>query len=91
MGNISYRMGKEASYEEVNDVFKKDFEALDALERVNQHLSANGMNIKELPVALGPLLEMDSQKEMFTGAYADKANKYISRKYREPFVIRDQV
>lgn len=91
MGNISYRVGKEASYEEVNDVFKKDYEILNALERTNQHLIANGLNLKELPVVLGPWLEMDSNTERFTGEYAEKANKFISREYREPFVIRDQV
>jgi hypothetical protein len=91
MANISYRVGKEASYEEVNDVFRKDFEVLDALERTNQHMTANGLNLKGLPIVLGPWLEMDSKKEMFKGAYAKEANKYISRDYREPFVIRDQV
>ncbi len=91
LGNISYRVGREASYEEVNEVFKKDYEVLDALDRVNQHLSANGMNIKELPIIQGPWLEVDSKKEMFKGAYSEVANKYVSRDYREPFVIRDQV
>jgi hypothetical protein len=91
MGNISYRVGEEASYEEVNDVFKKDFEVLDALERTAEHLSANGLNLKQLPIVLGPWLHMDSKKEMFMGEYAEQANKYISRDYREPFVIRDQV
>jgi len=91
MGNISYRVGKESSYEEVNDVFKKDFEILDALERVNQHLRANGLDIKQLPVVLGPWLNMDSKTERFTGNFSDRANKFISREYREPFVIREQV
>ncbi len=91
MGNIAYRVGKESSYEEVNDVFKKDFEVLDALERTGEHLSANGLNLKKLPIVLGPWLNMDSKKERFTGAYADQANQYVSRDYREPFVIRDQV
>ncbi len=91
LANISYRVGKEASNEEVRDVFKKDYEVLDALERVNQHLSANGLNIEQLPVVLGPWLEVDSKKEMFKGAYSDEANKYVSREYREPYVIRDQI
>jgi hypothetical protein len=91
MGNISYRVGREASYEEVNDVFKKDFEILDALERTNQHMIANGLNLKNLPIVLGPWLDMDSEKEMFSGKYSKEANKYVSRNYREPFVIRDQV
>jgi hypothetical protein len=91
MGNISYRVGKEASYEEINDLFKKDYEIKDALERVNKHLGANGLDLKKMPVILGPWLNMDSGTERFTGEYAGKANKYISREYREPFVIRDQV
>ncbi len=91
MANISYRVGKESSYEEVNDVFRKDFEVLDALERTNQHLMANGLNLEKMPIVLGPWLKMDSKKEMFKGAYAEQANKYISRDYREPFVIREQV
>ena len=91
MGNISYRVGKEASYEEVNDVFRKDYEILDALERTNQHMTANGLNLKGLPIVLGPWLEMDSLTERFKGDYSKEANKYVSRNYREPFVIRDQV
>lgn len=91
MGNISYRVGKESSYEEINDAFRKDYEILDALERTYKHLKANGLNMKQLPVILGPWLKMDSKKEMFKGEHADKANRYISRDYREPFVIRNQV
>ena len=91
MGNISYRVGKEASYEEVNDVFKKDYEVQDALVRISQHLNANGINIREQPVVLGPWLNMDSRTERFTGKYSNEANKYISRDYREPYVVRDQV
>jgi len=91
MGNISYRVGKEASYEMVNDVFKKDFEILDALERTNQHMNANGLNLKNLPIVLGPWLNMDSKKELFKGDFSKEANKYVSRDYREPFIIRDQV
>lgn len=91
MGNISYRVGQEASYEEIEDVFKKDYEIHDALERTRQHLGANGINMRELPVILGPWLNMDSKKESFVGEHASKANKYISRDYREPFVVREQV
>ena len=91
MGNISYRVGKESSYEEINDEFRNDFEVLDALERTRQHLNANGLNLLGMPIVLGPWLKMDSKKEMFTGACAEKANQFISRDYREPFVIRDQV
>ncbi|MEE4215866.1 MAG: Gfo/Idh/MocA family oxidoreductase, partial [Bacteroidales bacterium] len=71
MGNISYRVGKEASYEEVHDQFEKDYEVLDALERTKDHLTANGLNMKQLPVVLGPWLNMDSKQERFTGDYSE--------------------
>ena len=91
MGNISYRVGKEASYEEVKEVFNKDYEISDALERTRQHLAANGLNWAQLPVVIGPWLQMDSKTERFIGSYSNEANKYISREYREPFVIQEQV
>jgi len=91
MGNISYRVGKEASYEEINDNFRNKFEIIDALERTNRHMLANGLDLKKLPIVLGPWLEMDSISERFKGKYANEANKYVSRDYREPFVIRDQI
>lgn len=91
MGNISYRVGNDVSFDEVNDVIKKDTEVLDALERTKEHLIANGVDINENSIKLGPWLTMDSDNEKFVGKYADLANKYVKREYREPFVIRDQV
>jgi len=91
MGNISYRVGHEVSVEEVNDVIKKDPDVMDTFERTREHLLANGINLKKTPIVLGPWLKMDSAKEQFVGKYATHANKYVSREYREPFVIHDQI
>ena len=91
MGNISYRVGKEVSVAEVKDVINRDPEVLDALERTREHLLANGVDLDKSSVTLGPWLKMDSAKERFVGPYSDLANKYITREYREPFVIRDEV
>jgi hypothetical protein len=77
--------------EEVKDVINKDPEVLDALERTMEHLSANGVAFNKQAITLGPWLKMDSVKERFVGPYADMANKYVRREYREPFVIRDEV
>jgi hypothetical protein len=91
MGNISYRVGKDVSVEEVKDTINKDPEILDAYERTREHLSANGVTLNKSAITLGPWLKMDSAKERFVGPYADMANKYVRREYREPFVIRDEV
>lgn len=91
MGNISYRVGSEVPYEEVQEVIKKDDQVLDAYEGVLAHLRANGVNIDKTSVTLGPHLTMDSEQERFVGQYADGANQYLKRSYREPYVVRDQV
>lgn len=91
MGNISYRVGNDVSYEEVQEVIKKDDQILDAYERVLAHLRANGVNIDKTSVTLGPHLTMDPEQERFVGQYADRANQYLKRTYREPYVIGDEI
>ena len=91
MGNISYRVGKSATIEQVNDVIGKDAQVLDAVERTRQHLSANGVELKTTGLTLGPKLTMDSAKEQFTGQFAKAANTLVKRKYRKPFVIPEKV
>jgi predicted dehydrogenase len=91
MGNVSYRCGKEVPVSQVEEVVKADKAAADTLERVKQHLAANGVDLAATPPTLGPWLQFDPSKERFTGAYADEANKLVSREYRAPYVIPDQV
>jgi len=91
MGNISYRVGKAASIEQVNDVIKTDAQVLDAFERTQAHLAANGVDLKKASITLGPKLTMKSQAECFTGQFAKPANALLKRTYREPFVIRETV
>jgi len=49
------------------------------------------VKIGEDPLILGPWLTMDSKEERFTGKFADRANKLLSRKYRKPFVVPEKV
>ena len=91
MGNISHRLGAEATVEEINDIIKKNDEAMDAFERMREHLAANGINLKKTPPILGPMLTLDPRHERFVGLFADKANKLVKRTYRKPFVIREEV
>jgi predicted dehydrogenase len=91
MGNISYRVGQQASIEQIHDVIDVDEHAIDAFERMQQHLAANGIVVKKGTLTLGPRLQMDSATERFTGKFAEAANALVKRQYREPFVIRDEV
>ncbi len=94
MGNISYRLGALHSPEEARDaVADGGTEAADTFGRFEEHLAANGVNLSETEVVLGPWLEMDSQTERFVGVSetVDRANGLLTRDYREPFVVPDKV
>ena len=91
MGNISHRVGKEASVEEIEAVVQNDPEAYDACERMAEHLAANGVDLNKTPATLGPWLKMNSKKEQFTGPFADRANQLLGRHYRAPYVVHENV
>jgi hypothetical protein len=91
MGNIPYRLGKEAAPDKIQETFKSHDQMLDSLERMKQHLAANDCDLAKSLAILGPSLEFDSDKEQFTGAMAAEANKYVTREYRAPFVVPEKV
>ena len=91
MSNISYRLGKETSRNEVMEVIKGNKEMTDSYERFQEHLLVNGVDVKATPRILGPWLEMDTDNERFVGDFHEQANKLAKRKYRKPFVIPEQV
>lgn len=91
MGNISHRLGKESPNEQIREIIQGDKDSLDAFERFQGHLSANGVDLKKTPAVLGPWLNMDSSQEKFFGRFSNRANKLLTRDYREPFVVPQQV
>jgi predicted dehydrogenase len=91
MGNVSYRVGKAVPQTELQERVKADKLATDAWERVKQHLTANGVDLAATPPTLGPSLQFDPQKERFTGTLSEEANQLVSRNYRAPYVVPDQV
>ena len=46
------------------------------------------MDIDKTPLALGPWLAIDSEKERFIDSPA--ANALLTREYRKPFVVPDE-
>jgi predicted dehydrogenase len=91
LGNISYRLGSQASPEQIMEVVKGDKEMMDSFQRLEQHLLANNVDFKATPRILGPLLTFDTEKEKFIGEFDSRANELIKRNYREPFVVPQQV
>jgi hypothetical protein len=64
---------------------------VDSYERFQEHLSANGVDLKQTPKILGPWLEVDPESERFVGEFSAQANELVTRKYREPFVVPEHV
>jgi predicted dehydrogenase len=89
--NISYRLGKTMSQGEIRERMAGQTEALDTLARIEEHLVANGVDVKASPITVGPWLQMDVETERFVGEFAEEANKLVSREYRKPFEIREKV
>jgi len=91
MANVSYRLGKETPQAQIAEKVKGDKEVMDSLDRMKQHLAANGMDLEKLAPVMGPALAMDPKAEKFTGALADEANKLATREYRKPYVVPEEV
>jgi len=88
LGNISYRLGQEASPKEIlaqlaSRKGRDDFR--DTFERTRKHLADNGVDIARTHLTLGPWLTFDADKERF--ADNAKADALLTRPYRKPFVV----
>jgi predicted dehydrogenase len=91
LGNISYRVGQEASPEELRSGLSGNDELIDAYERYSAQLGDWNIDFKQTPWTIGPSLEYDNATERFTGALADKANDYLHRQDRAPFIVPKNV
>jgi len=90
-GNISHRLGKEASQGEIMEKIKAEKDAVETFERLKEHLAANEIDLDKSKATLGPWLAMDTKQLVFTGPFAAEANKLRKRDYRKPFEIPEQV
>jgi hypothetical protein len=88
-GNISYRMGAQASRDEIRERIKGDKEAAATFDRMVDHLAANDVDLEKTKATLGVVLKMDPKTERFLGN--ESANALLTREYRAPFVVPEKV
>ncbi len=88
-GNISYRLGKTASPDEMREKLKDDADALDSLNRLATHLEANGIDLNVEKLTMGEILKMDPKTEKFIKNAA--ADKQLTREYRAPYIVPAKV
>ena len=68
---------------------------MESVERFQDNLFANWIDLTKDQASLGPWLEIDAKNEKFvgTGEYGISrwANEMLTRHYREPFVVPEKV
>ena len=89
LANISYRTGEQKAFPTVWNSIGKQIDLAEAFGRFEQHLEDNKVALKESMLQLGPQLEFNPKSERFTSDA--KANALLTREYRTPFVIPEQV
>ena len=89
--NIGFRVGSQATAEQVRQSMKEHEDAENTLNDMLEQLDGNKVDLKETPFILGPKLDFDPRAERFVGIHAAAANKYLKCSYRRPFVVPEVV
>ncbi|NLE38346.1 MAG: Gfo/Idh/MocA family oxidoreductase, partial [Pirellulaceae bacterium] len=89
LGNISYRLGKQVPFGEKPGYMGDDAQVAASFEKLLENLEVAGFKLDDSTYQVGPLLEFDAAREKFVDN--DAANALLTRAYREPFVVPEQV
>lgn len=91
LAHISYRLGTNAPFNPRTNAFGDNREAVETLQRMEEHLSGaqNNLKLSEMTYRVGRKLEIDARTESFNGNA--EANRLLTRQYREGFVVPDRV
>jgi hypothetical protein len=84
-GGISHQLGKKVPASELAAACAGNELLADSYKRLGEHLDRLGINIESPTMTLGPWLEMDVEKEVFTNN--DAANALLTRPYRPGYVV----
>ena len=87
LANISYRLGKVASVDEVRERIKNDKAGLETFEHFVQNLVDNKIDLNVDKINAGPWLDFDPVTEKFVGEFAEEANKLATEEYVEEFKL----
>ena len=89
LANISYRLGKRDSLLKDENPYNNNETIVDSLAMLKHNLKAVNIDLAENTYAIGRDLKFDPVKEKFIG---DKqADAMLTRKYRAPYVVPEQV
>jgi hypothetical protein len=94
LGNLSFRLGADASRKEILEKIGDLKLASETFERIEKHLAANEVDLRETAMKLGPWLTVDRQSDTIThcdekktGPTIKKAKELERGFYRKPFAL----
>ena len=91
LANISYRLGRAVPFRQGRPSLGDNKQVVESFGNIRDNLKAIGVNLEDTDYMLGRTLSFDPQTEQFTGEGAAEANPMLTRPYRPPFVVPQQV
>jgi hypothetical protein len=90
LGNLSYRLGTEVPFNPRTKALGDDKAACEALDSMKEHLvNAAHLDLADSKYHLGRKLTFDAKAEKFVDD--EEANKLVTRNYRKPYVVPEEV
>ncbi|PQO33223.1 dehydrogenase [Blastopirellula marina] len=89
LGNISHQVGNVISLKSLPEQTQDQPLVHEAVNRMQSHLAANGVDVNSAQVQLGKTLQIDPKTETFP--HEEKANGLLKREYRAPYVVPEVV
>lgn len=87
MANLSHRLGKAGSPDAIRERINGNAELSDSLQRCQEHLRTNGVDLNDSQAVLGPWVTWDHDQQKFTGEFAEAANQLDQPAYRNGFEV----
>ncbi|HXX92226.1 MAG TPA: Gfo/Idh/MocA family oxidoreductase [Planctomycetota bacterium] len=88
LANVSYRLGEKQGFSK-KDPFGSYSDGNETFERMCAHLKAEGVDLDRAQLQVGKTLSIDTAAETIVGD--SKAAGMLTREYRKPYVVPDQV
>lgn len=89
LGNASYRLGKQVPFNKKSGTLGDNKQVVESFNNLKENLKVVGVELDETQYTLGRDLKFDPKTEKFVGD--DEANLLLTRPYRKPFIVPEQV
>jgi predicted dehydrogenase len=89
LANASYRLGESVPFNQKTRSLGDDKIVLETFSNLQENLTGVGVKLENESYQLGRVLKFDPKAEQFIDC--DEANRMLTRQYRPPFVVPDQI